>query len=154
MILPSVAVRTGLSEKSRFYEPCVLRVETDCRIARRSFELRPQRICRPFALLSWGYRPESTLWSLKVGFREQLVQPVPLGAFSSLLTRGEFEGLLDRRPDGHDAVRALWRLFSYHELAIDTAELGQTLTLEVEGPFELIAVIASMPTLDPETPRP
>lgn len=142
-------VRPRPKEHPDFREPCVLRVKTDCRVSRRSFELYPQRPSKPFALLCWGYRPESTLWGLRVGTEEQLVQPVPLSVFSSMLDYPDFESLCERRADGHDAIRALWRLFRYQELDFDTTLLGTSIAFDVEGPFEHIVLLATMPVIDP-----
>lgn len=128
-----------------FREACVIRTPLDGRVERRSIELRPQRPSKPFALLAWGYRPESTIHSILVGFEEQLVAPVAGSVFSSLLDYEEFERLLDRRVDGHDAVRALWRLFRYSELDIATANLGTTIIVELSGPFEQLVFLATMP---------
>lgn len=126
-------------------ETCVIRAPRWESTARRQIELKPQRPCQPFALMIWGHRPESTVYDLSVGNEAQMMKAVPAGTFSSLLEWEEFEALLDRRHDGHDAVRALWRLFTYVSLDLPYAHLGTKITLDVEGPFEHLVVLAKMP---------
>lgn len=128
-----------------FEETCALRMPRWESTARRTLEIKPQRPCRPFALMTWGHRPESTIHELTVGRDGQMMQAVPGGVFSSLLEWEEFERLLDKRPDGHDAVRALWRLFSYITIDLPDVPLGTTIGLDVEGPFEHLVVLAKMP---------
>ncbi len=114
---------------------------------RRTLRLGHARRCRPFALLTWGYRPESTIHSVAIGADEQLFHPVPGSAFPCMLEYAEFERLLDRRADGHDAVRALWRLFSYQGLDLPPVGLGVRFEVELEGPFDHVVFLTKMPVL-------
>lgn len=128
-----------------FEETYALRAPRWESTARRTLEIKPQRPCQPFALMTWGHRPESILHGISVGFERQMTKSVPGGVFSSLLEWQEFEHLLDKRPDGHDAVRALWRLFAYITIDLPYVNFGSTLSLDVEGPFEHLVVLAKMP---------
>lgn len=128
-----------------FEEVCVLRAPLWDRSERRQVEIKPQRPSQPFAILAWGYRPESAIHQLKIGNASQLVCAVPGNWFSSMLTIEEFDRLLDKRPDGHDAVRALWRLLGYQVVDMARAEFGTTITLDLSGPFEQLVLLARMP---------
>jgi len=128
-----------------FEETCVIIAPDWSSTARRQIELKPRRPCEPFALMVWGHRPESAIHGLFIGGEQNLEKSAPLGIFSSLLEWAEFDALLDRRQDCHHAVRALWRLFSYITLELPHVPLGTTLTLDVDGPFEHLVVLAKMP---------
>ena len=132
-------------------EPTIVRVPWDARTGRRQIDLHPQRRCSPFALLTWGHRPESAIRSILIDCEEQLIGPVSGGAFPCMLERVEFERLLDKRPDGHDAVRCLWRLFSYQGLDLPAVELGAQWSIELDGPFEHLVFLTKMPVI--EEPR-
>lgn len=129
-------------------EPTIVRVPWNSAMGRARLELRPQRRCRPFALLTWGCRPESTIHSIFIGDEEQLLGPVPGGAFPCMLEYADFEPLLDRRADDHHAIRALWRLFSYQNIYLPHVELGGAFSIELEGPFEHIVFLTKMPVIE------
>lgn len=133
------------SSEPAFEEACIIRAPLSSQRERRSIDLHPQRPSRPFAILTWGCRPESTVHGVQIGMRQQLLRSMPGSWFSSLLSLEEFDGLCERRPDGHDAVRALWRLFGYERLEMERTEFGSTITLDVSGPFERLLLLAHMP---------
>jgi hypothetical protein len=133
-------------------EVAIIRVPHDGRSDRRKIELRPARRARPFALLTWGCRPESAIYSIAIEENEQLIQATPGGAFPCMLDYVEFCRLLDSRQDGHDAVRAVWRLFSFQGLMLDNIERGARLTIDLDGPFEHVVFLARMPVLAQDCP--
>lgn len=129
-----------------FDEPAVIRFDgARASTGRRTLSTRLSRPARPFAVLTWGCRPESTIHAIAVDEKNELVSSIAGTVFGSLLAEDEFERLLDRRPDGHDAVRALWRLFSYHPLAMSPVGVEQRLTVDIEGPFDHLVLLAKMP---------
>lgn len=136
-------------------EKVVLRPEVVPGTRERSFELRPTRPCRPFAVLVWGASHDSFIEQLCIGHRNELVQRVAALPFEAEIPFEEFESIVQRREGDYDflPLRALEWIGQFHWLMLSTVELGWQLQLVVTGPFEHAVLLADMLRAEPRAIR-
>lgn len=107
---------------------------------RRLLMAYPQAIFRPEGLWLWGTESSTRLYDIKVGNQTGYsISHVALPGlyFQAGLSFAEFEALLEKAPVdwSHARLRELPVIPEHQRIRLNTAEVGNTIVLDVEGPL-------------------
>ena len=112
----------------------------DCR-ERRDLIAGPQALFRGEGLWLWGADESTLIHNIKVGnqtcFNVASNTPIPGLFFEAGLSWEDFEKLIEPIAGGwtHERLKALPPVKPHRRIRMLTAEIGNSLTLDVEGPI-------------------
>lgn len=132
----------SIDSGDRYFDSAVAFVHTEApeSTARRLLLAYPQAIFKPTGLWLWGCDPSTLVHNMKVGnITGYLLSHVSVPGlyFEAGLSFADFEKLLDSPTAtwSHEKLRELPPLEDHQKICLDTAEVGNNIVLDVEGPI-------------------
>lgn len=115
-------------------------VEDPSSVGRRLLMGYPQALFRGEGLWIWGATPRTLIHDIKTGTQSCFslsTVAIPGLFFEAGMSFEEFQQLLEKSPEAwtHERLRELPPIRGHQHIRMLTAEIGNTVSLDVEGPI-------------------